>query len=399
MANKTLFDESKIGSLTLRNRVVMAPLTRQCADDDGTPNDEMVAYYSRRARGGVGLIITEGTYPADNLGGIGYLNQPGIANEKHQEAWRKVVDACHKQGAKIILQLMHAGRVADPRTLLGNESPVSASNTQSDGWVLYTDTDDELHDRGLEGEWPQVNFPAARSLEENELKIIAHDFAAAAKRAINCGFDGVEIHGANGYLLYQFTDPKQNLRTDDYGGSAAKNLKFPNMVVDAVRAEIGNDKIISYRISQDGVDDFTGFWEQGQIYVDALGIELAKMNVDAIHWSSFDWKDNRFDANCPPIPVSLKKQTRKTLITNGNIYDGKTADEVFSSDAGDFVAIGRPIFAHPDWVHIVASGLPYNWMEFDRKYVISPPYDYSYAYPKSLPKRDWSPSAKLKRDQ
>ncbi len=397
MAKKTLFDESKIGNVTLRNRVMMAPLTRQCADDDGTPNEEMVAYYSRRARGGVGLIITEGTYPADNLGGIGYLNQPGIANEKHQEAWKKIVDACHEHGAKIILQLMHAGRVADPRTLRENESPVSASGTQSDGWVLYTDNDDELNDRGLSGEWPQVNFPSARSLEENELKIIANDFATAASRAVNCGFDGVEIHGANGYLLYQFTDPKQNLRNDSYGGSAENNLRFPNMVVDAVRAAIGDDKIISYRISQDGVDDFVGYWEEGQAYVDAIGAELNKMNVDAIHWSSFDWKDNRFDKSYPPIPVSLKKHTNKSLIVNGNVFDGDTAEEVFNSDAGDFVAIGRPIFAHPDWVYIVASGLPYNWLEFDRKYVISPPYDYSYAYPKSLPKRDWSPTARLKR--
>ncbi len=397
MAKKTLFDESKIGNVTLRNRVMMAPLTRQCADDDGTPNEEMVAYYSRRARGGVGLIITEGTYPADNLGGIGYLNQPGIANEKHQEAWKKIVDACHEHGAKIILQLMHAGRVADPRTLRENENPVSASNTQSDGWVLYTDNDDELNDRGLSGEWPQVNFPPARSLEENELKIIANDFATAASRAVNCGFDGVEIHGANGYLLYQFTDPKQNLRNDNYGGSAENNLRFPNMVVDAVRAAIGDDKIISYRISQDGVDDFDGYWEEGQDYVDAIGAELNKMNVDAIHWSSFDWKDNRFDKSYPPIPVSLKKHTNKSLIVNGNVFDGDTAEEVLNSDAGDFVAIGRPIFAHPDWVYIVASGLPYNWLEFDRKYVISPPYDYSYAYPKSLPKRDWSPTARLKR--
>ena len=397
MAKKTLFDESKIGNVTVRNRVMMAPLTRQCADDDGTPNEEMVAYYSRRARGGVGLIITEGTYPADNLGGIGYLNQPGIANEKHQEAWKKIVDACHEHGAKIILQLMHAGRVADPRTLRENENPVSASNTQSDGWVLYTDNDDELNDRGLSGEWPQVNFPPARSLEENELKIIANDFATAASRAVNCGFDGVEIHGANGYLLYQFTDPKQNLRNDNYGGSAENNLRFPNMVVDAVRAAIGDDKIISYRISQDGVDDFVGYWEEGQDYVDAIGAELNKMNVDAIHWSSFDWKDNRFDKSYPPIPVSLKKHTNKSLIVNGNVFDGDTAEEVLNSDAGDFVAIGRPIFAHPDWVYIVASGLPYNWLEFDRKYVISPPYDYSYAYPKSLPKRDWSPTARLKR--
>ena len=387
------------GILDLKNRIAMAPLTRQCADDDGTPNGEMLAYYSRRARGGVGLIITEGTYPADNLGAIGYLNQPGIANERHQAEWKKIVDACHKHGSKIILQLMHAGRVADPRTLKSGERPVSASDTKSTGWVLYTDTQDELHDRGLQGNWPQINFPQAKSLDLQELDSIADDFADAAKRAVECGFDGVEIHGANGYLLYQFTDPKQNLRTDKYGGSVENNLRFPMMVVDRVRSKIGKDKIISYRISQDGVDDFGGRWPGGQSYAVEIGKELQKMDADVIHWSSFDWKDNRFDNAQPPIPITLKKESGKPLITNGNIFDGDTAEEVINKNAGDIVAVGRPLFAHPDWVYIVASGIPYDWMEFDRKYVIRPPYDYSYSYPSGLPKRDWSPDAKLEREK
>lgn len=121
------------------------------------------------------------------------------------------------------------------------------------------------------------------------------------------------------------------------------------------------------------------------------------MDADVIHWSSFNWKDNRFDANQPPIPVTLKKTSGKPFITNGNIFDGATAEEVFSHDAGDMVAVGRPIFAHPDWAYIVASGMDYDWMEFDRKYVIKPAYDYSYAYPTGLPDRDWSPEAKIKR--
>ena len=260
MYNGKLFDAIKLGPLSLKNRIAMAPLTRQCADDDGSPNDEMVAYYARRARGGIGLIITEGTYPADHLSGVGYLNQPGCENDKQQKGWQKIAEACHQFGSKIIVQLMHAGRVADPRTIRDGEQPVSASDTHSQGWVLYTDNDTELHDRGLSGEWPMVNFPPARALTEDELSAVADDFAAAAKRAVDAGCDGVEIHGANGYLLYQFTDPKQNLRTDAYGGSAENNMRFPRMVVDRVRAAIGPDKLISYRISQDGVDDFTGFW-------------------------------------------------------------------------------------------------------------------------------------------
>lgn len=173
MKHSKLFEKFQIGPKILKNKIVMAPLTRQCAEKDGSPNDEMVSYYARRARGGVGLIITEGTYPSENLSGIGYLNQPGCCNETHVKNWKKIVDAVHENGSQIILQLMHAGRVADPRTLKENEFPVSASSTKSNGWVLYTDTDDEKFDRGISGEWPQINFPEAKSLTKKEIEDIA----------------------------------------------------------------------------------------------------------------------------------------------------------------------------------------------------------------------------------
>ena len=131
----TLFSGVTLGPLTLRNRIAMAPLTRQMAHPDGTPTDEMAAYYARRARGGLGLIITEGTYEQDAFQSRAYLSQPGIANASHQAGWAKVFDAVHAQGCKIIVQLMHGGRVCDPRTLNG-QPPVSASATQSDGWTL-----------------------------------------------------------------------------------------------------------------------------------------------------------------------------------------------------------------------------------------------------------------------
>ena len=185
----------------------MAPLTRHSADDDGTPNDEMVAYYARRARGGVGMIITEGTFENDELGCVAYLNQPGIATRRHIEGWRKVVDAVHAHRVPIVLQLMHGGRVSDPRCLHPGDSPVSASDTQSPGWVLYTDNDDEKHNRGIRGDWPKVTFPPARGLTIAQIERVADGFAEGAARAVEAGFDGVEIPGANGYLLYQFIHP------------------------------------------------------------------------------------------------------------------------------------------------------------------------------------------------
>ena len=133
----TLFSELKLGPITLRNRIAMAPLTRQMAEADGTPTDKMAAYYARRARGGVGLIISEGTYEQEAFQSRAYLSQPGIATGKQQDGWAKVCDAVHANGAKIVIQLMHGGRVCDPRVLNGQPG-VSASDTQSQGWTLYT---------------------------------------------------------------------------------------------------------------------------------------------------------------------------------------------------------------------------------------------------------------------
>ena len=234
-------------------------------------------------------------------------------------------------------------------------------------------------------------------MSKKEIQKIINDFAESAKYAVEAGFDGVEIHGANGYLLYQFTDPKQNLRNDEFGGNAKNNLKFSKLICEKIREEIGNDKIISYRISQDGVDDFDGYWEEGQKYVENLAKELKNFPIDAIHWSSFDWKDNRFNKNDPPIPVTIKKLSNHTVITNGGIYDGDTAKEVLDMKGGDLIAIGRPLFAQPDWPYIVASGIPYKWMEFDRKYVIQPPYDYTYSYPTSLPEVYWPPDENVRK--
>ena len=284
-----LFSPTKLAGYTLNNRIAMAPLTRQMAEPDGTPTDEMAAYYARRARGGCGLIITEGTYEEDRSGCRAYLSQPGIANARHVAGWRKVTDAVHKHGAVIILQLMHGGRVTDPRCLAQGEQPVSASATRSEGWTLYTDTDDEKMIRNIEGDWPKVTFGPARALTISEIHQVADGFAAGARRAMEAGFDGVEIHGANGYLLYQFIHPKTNLRTDEFGGSPENNIRIATLTCEAVRKAIGPGKIISLRLSQDGVDDFAGAWPGGVAYARQIGKALKDSAVDALHWSSFNY--------------------------------------------------------------------------------------------------------------
>ncbi len=386
-AFKTLFSAIQLGPLTLRNRIAMAPLTRQMAEVDGTPNDEMAAYYARRARGGVGLIITEGTYEQDAFQSRAYLSQPGIANASHQAGWARVFDAVHQHDCKIIVQLMHGGRVSDPRVLNGQPS-VSASAMQSGGWTLYTDSDYEKRIRAIDGAWPKVTFGPARALSVAEIHQVADGFAAGAKRAVDAGADGVEVHGANGYLLWQFINPKTNLRTDEFGGSPENNIRFAKLVGDKVRAAIGPDKLLVLRLSQDGVDDFVGAWP-GTAYAEAIGAALKGSAYDALHWASFNYLDNRQTDDATPMPTVLRKASGLPMITNGGIADGPQAEAALTNGAADMVAIGRPIFAQPDWPFIVRSGVPYDWAPFDRKYVVRPPLDYGHAYPLALTDPNW----------
>jgi len=391
------FSPVKIGPLELKNRLMMAPLTRQVAEADGTPTAEMAAYYARRARGGIGLIISEGTYEVDELGCKAYLSQPGIANDKHIAGWKMTTDAVHALNTPIICQLMHGGRVSDPRCLFDGESPVSASDTHSEGWVLYTDSDVEKHDRGIAGEWPNVTFPPARALTEAEIDQVADGFAEGAKRAVEAGFDGVEIHGANGYLLYQFIHPKTNQRTDQYGGSAENNVRFAKLVCRKVRDAIGPDKLITLRLSQDGVDDFLGAWPGGVEYAREVGAALADCAADALHWSSFDWTDNRDPNSDVPIPQALGEASGKPMLLNGGIADGPGAEAVFESGTGEAAVVGRPLFAQPDWPHIIRSGIDYPWADFDRKYVIQPPVDLAVCYPMDRHVPDWDPDISKRR--
>jgi len=382
-----LFTPIKLGPLTLRNRIAMAPLTRQMAEADGTPTDEMAAYYARRARGGLGLIISEGTYEQEAFQSRAYLSQPGIANDRHQAGWARICDAVHAHDCKIIVQLMHGGRVSDPRVLNG-APPVSASATQSGGWTLYTDSDYEKNIRNITGDWPKITFGPARPLSVSEIHAVADGFAAGAARAVAAGADGVEVHGANGYLLWQFINPRTNLRTDEFGGSPENNIRFAKLVGDRIRAAIGPDKLIVLRLSQDGVDDFVGAWP-GTGYATAIGAALRGSAYDALHWGSFNYLDNRQTDDKTPMPTVLRNASGLPVITNGGIADGPQAEAALASGAADVVAIGRPIFAHPDWAYIVRSGVPYDWMEFDRKYVIRPPLDYGLAYPLGLSDPHW----------
>ena len=235
-----LFSPEKLGNINVKNRFIVAPMTRVSANPEGTPNNEMQNYYVDYALGGFGLIITEGTY-FDELHSQGYENQPGIANQSHVEGWRKIVDAVHKKNVPIIQQLLHAGALIQKNRYVSHA--ISPSPIQPVG---------EMAPRYI----GSGRFPIPREIEKDEIKQVIGSYGDAAARSMEAGFDGIEIHGANGYLPDQFLTTYTNKREDEFGGTLENRLRFHCEVVKEVRKSIGTNATLGIRISQTKINDF-----------------------------------------------------------------------------------------------------------------------------------------------
>lgn len=216
-----LFDEVRIGNFNLKNRIGMAPMTRSRALEDGTPSDLAVEYYGQRAS--VGLIISEGTQPSDD--GQGYTNTPGIYTKAHIDGWKKITSKVHSEGGKLFIQLMHVGRVSHPDNTPHHRQAVAPSAIAPNVEIFTADGMKEI--------------PTPRELTEGEIKEVINEFRLAARSAIEAGADGVEIHGANGYLIQQFLSENANHRQDAYGGSIENRSRFAIEVAKAIVEEIG----------------------------------------------------------------------------------------------------------------------------------------------------------------
>ena len=264
----TLFDSLKVGNLELKNRIVYAPMTRNRANDDGVQADIVPVYYVQRAS--AGLIITEAT----NVSALakGYVRTPGIFTTAQIESWRAVVKAVHHADGKIFLQIFHTGRIALPEFQPANQPPAAPSSVKANG-QNYTDA-------GMK------DFVEPREMTVAEIKQTVKDFATAAKNAVDAGFDGVELHGANGYLVQQFLGTNTNLRTDEYGGSIENRARFLFEVLDAIIAEIGGERT-GLRLSPGS--DFNDMKETDahELYDYAVK-ELNKRELAYLHIGTFD---------------------------------------------------------------------------------------------------------------
>ena len=331
----TAFEPIAIGSLELKNRIVMSPMTRSRAYGPGaSPTPNMAEYYGQRAS--AGLIITEGTQPS--VIGQGYPNTPGLHSDEQVRAWQAVTDTVHANGGVIFAQLMHTGRIGHPSLLPPGLVPVGPSPVAPAGEVFT-----------LDGPKPYV---VPEELTEDQVAETVHDFAAAARNAIAAGFDGVEIHGANGYLLHQFLSTNANLRSDRWGGSVENRIRLTLRVVDAVAAAIGSERV-GLRVSPNNPLNDIREDDYRDVYL-ALVDALAPKGLAYLHVLETDDRD---------FTHELRARFGGTFLLNPATpgrFTGPAELSLIEDGTADLVAFGAAFLANPDLPQRLATGSPLN---------------------------------------
>jgi N-ethylmaleimide reductase len=336
MENLKLFTPSRVGSIEVKNRIVMSPMTR-CRAIGNIPNELMAYFYSARAD--AGLIITEGTAPSAN--GLGYARIPGVFSMEQVDGWKKVTTAVHKKGGKIFIQLMHTGRISHPLNMPSDSQIIAPSAIGAKG-QMWTDS------------MQMQNYPVPKEMTLHDIIFTKAEYLSAAKNAMEAGFDGVELHGANGYLLEQFISPVSNVRKDKYGGSIENRCQFVIEVVNSVAKAIGKDKT-GIRISPYGVtNDMPIYPEIDQTYK-YLSEKLNALDIAYIH------QVDHSSMGGPVVPMEIKKMIRaifkNSIILSGG-YSLERAEVDLDIGLGDMIAFGRPFINNPDLVKRLEKDLP-----------------------------------------
>ncbi len=328
MQGSKIFTPYTLGHQALKSRIVMAPMTRSRAINN-IPNQLMADFYSQRAA--AGLLITEGTSPSPN--GLGYARIPGIFNTEQINGWKLVTKAVHEKGGKIFIQLMHTGRIGHALNLPKGGRIIAPSAVVAPG-QMWTDSE------GMK------DHPIPYALSATEVQATKAEYVQAAKNAIEAGFDGVELHGANGYLLEQFLSPHSNQRTDNYGGSIENRTRFVLEVAQEVSDAIGKDKT-AIRLSPYGVFNDMPHYDAIEATYTYLAEELNRIGIGYIHLVDHSAQ------GAPEVPLKIKKIIREkfknTLILSGG-YNAAKAEADIESGAADLIAFGKPFISNPDLV-------------------------------------------------
>jgi N-ethylmaleimide reductase len=335
MKNIGLLNSYELDTINLKNRIVMAPMTRSRAIGN-IPNQLMAEYYAQRAA--AGLIVTEGTSPSPN--GLGYCRIPGIFSEAQVEGWKKTTTAVHAKGGKIFVQLMHTGRISHQGNMPEGATILAPSAVKPAG-QMWTDA------QGLR------DFPVPKAMLMEDINRTKHEYGDAATNALKSGFDGIELHGANGYLLEQFLSPVSNRRNDHYGGSIENRCRFLLEAVRVAVEAIGKEKI-GIRLSPYGVaSDMPHYPEIDDTYK-YLAEKLNRMEILYIHIVDHS------SMGAPEVPIEIKKAIRKkfqgTMILSGG-YTKERAEKELQGGLADLIAFGRPFINNPDLVERFTN----NW--------------------------------------
>jgi N-ethylmaleimide reductase len=331
-----LLEPFRLHDLELRNRVVMAPLTRSRSGPDRVPNTTMAEYYAQRSS--AGLIVSEATTISPQANG--WLESPGIYTDAMEAGWRLITDTVHARGGRIFLQLWHMGR-ASHSDFHGGRPPVSASAVRISGDGIHTPV----------GKQP---YETPRSLETHEVAAVVADYAAAAARARAAGFDGVEIHAANGYLIDQFLQSKTNLRTDDYGGSIEKRCRFLMDVVTAV-SKVWPSRRVGVRISPNGVFNDMGSPNYREQFLHAAAA-LDRLDLGYLH--VVDGLAFGFHKLGEPMTLADFRGVFRGPIVGNCGYTLENAEAAVQEGLADLIAFGRPFISNPDLVERFANGWP-----------------------------------------
>lgn len=330
-----LFSPYKLGQITLKNRIAMAPMTRSRAIDN-IPNEMMAEYYAQRAS--AGLLITEGTSPSPN--GLGYSRIPGLFNERQVNGWKKVTDAVHQKGGKIFVQLMHTGRVSHPLNMPANAKIMAPSAIGFKGEV-WTD------------QKQMQPFPIPEEMTYDEIQSTINEYVGSAKLAIEAGFDGVELHGANGYLIEQFINPTANKRADEYGGTIENRLRFVLEIAKKVAAAIGGDRL-GIRVSPYGVSNGMALYDEIDEAYSILAKKLSEIGLVYLHIA--DHSSMGAPEVNPSVKIKIRENFKGSLILSGG-YDAVKAEQDIKESKGDLVAFGRYFISNPDLVNKLKLGL------------------------------------------
>ncbi len=351
MNREILFESTQLGPYTLKNRIVLPPLTRSRSSQPGNiPNDLMADYYRQRA--GAGFMVTEGTQIEPR--GQGYAWTPGMHSPEQVEGWRKITAAVHAEGSIIFAQLWHVGRVSHNSLQPGGAAPVAPSAIAADNVKVFVETGPG------QGALTEPSVP--RALTTAEVKELVQLYAQAARNALDAGFDGVELHCANGYLVNQFISSHTNRRTDEYGGLLQNRLRFLREVVQAVADVVGKERLgvrfapLFASTEEDRV--YLGLVEENphETYIEAIKV-LEQVGIAYLSLAEADWD------NAPELPETFRNDVRSNFsgkILYAGKYNVERGVRVVKAGWGDLIAFGRPFIANPDLPERIAQGWPLN---------------------------------------